>query len=168
MEAATLLAGRSVASAPAINSRRQVRIPSLQFWMVLAIFAVTVVAYWDEQREFSAALADFAGEQTALAQAVATTLRTQLVDTRRTQPNPPATEAEKRLQIAAQADRFLSTVRGSERPQLVRLLVQLPFGVGLASSAGPVVRSTAIESGLAGGLASVRLSRAEAAGLGLP
>lgn len=168
MEAATLLAGRSVASAPAINSRRQVRIPSLQFWMVLAIFAVTVVAYWDEQREFSAALADFAGEQTALAQAVATTLRTQLVDTRRTQPNPPATDAEKRLQIAAQAERFLATVRGSERPQLVRLLVQLPFGVGLASSAGPVVRSTAIESGLASGLASVRLSRAEAAGLGLP
>ena len=52
--------------------------PPLLLWMVLAIGAVAVIAYWDEQREFAAALKDFAGEQTVLARAIATTLRTEL------------------------------------------------------------------------------------------
>ena len=39
-------------------------------WMAISVFAVTALAYWDEQRESAAALDDFAQEQATLAEAI--------------------------------------------------------------------------------------------------
>jgi signal transduction histidine kinase len=60
------------------------RISPLVGFMLLAIAAVTVAAYWDEQRESIAALDDFAEEQGTLAVSVGTELATRLADARRT------------------------------------------------------------------------------------
>lgn len=146
------------------------RIPSLIFWMLLAVLAVAAVTYWDEQREFAAALTDFAGEQTSLAQGLATTLRAQLSNNppASSRPDEVAIDSLDRLWIIQATQHFLDAVRRSERPQLVRLLVQTPLRLGLATSSGSVVRAPAIEAGLANGVAYVRLSRPEAAALGLP
>ncbi|MEO6603452.1 MAG: HAMP domain-containing sensor histidine kinase [Polyangiaceae bacterium] len=147
--------------------------PSLMMWMVLAIAAVAVLAFWDAQREFAAALKDFAGEQTALAQAIATALRAQQAS-----PGPSAGLAQgatgntPRILSATdepRTQRFLAEVRAIERPHLVRLFIQLPGSpAGLTASDGSVVRSPAIESGLASGASWVRLARSDASALGLP
>jgi two-component system NtrC family sensor kinase len=72
------------------------------------------------------------------------------------------------VSLALEIEHFLSVARSVERPHLVRLLVQRPFGIGLAGSDARVIRSRPIELGLASGAAWVRLSRSDAAALGLP
>jgi two-component system NtrC family sensor kinase len=147
-----------------VAPERKVKTPSLMLWMVLAIGVVSVVAYWDEQREFAAALKDFAGEQTALAQAISITLRAQLHDSALSR----VTAQQSQTGIEQATHQFLSAVRSAERPHLVRLLVQGPLGPGLATSDGPVIRAPAIEGAFASGASSIRLARPEAAALGLP
>jgi two-component system NtrC family sensor kinase len=159
----------------ATQQERKVKTNSLMTWMILTIAAVALVAYWDEQREFGAALTDFAGEQTALAQAIGTTLRERLVGIDASALPSGAnravnslTDVQMRLKLALQTEQFLLAVHAIERPNLVRLFVQGPFGLGLLTSDGHVIRAPAIEAGLSKGLASARLSREEAASLGLP
>jgi len=175
MASAAPPARRSLERPRSALAERRARTPSLLFWMAIAIGAVAVVAYWDEQREFAAALRDFAGEQTALARATAITLRSQLVDTDASMLGPltdtsvaSTADSETRLKLAQKARDFLSSVRSAERPQLVRLLVQGPFARGLTTSGGHIVRSPAVEEGLASGASWLRLSRSDAAALGLP
>jgi len=110
--------------------------------MVFAIGVVAAIAYWDEQREFAAALGDFAGEQTALARAIAPTLQSGLPS-------------------------FRAAARSIERPGMVRVFVQEPSARGLTASDGQVVRSAAVEAALADGVDWLRLSRSEAAALAL-
>ncbi|HTA88201.1 MAG TPA: ATP-binding protein [Polyangiaceae bacterium] len=148
---------------------------ALMAWMLLAITAVALVAYWDEQREFGAALTDFAGEQTALAQAVGTTLRARLVGVDASELPSGAdrsvhslADVQMRFELALQTEQFLLAVRAVERPNLVRLFVQGPFGLGLFTSDGHLLRAPALEAGLANGLSSTRLTRQDAAALGLP
>ena len=117
--------------------------PWLLLGMMLAIGAVAALAYWDEQREFSAALSDFAGEQTALARAIAPTLQEGLTP-------------------------FLIAARSIEKPRQVRVLVGEPSRAALTTSGGSSLRSAALESGLSGTADWLRLSRAEAAALALP
>jgi len=124
-------------------SVRNVRPLSLLLWMVLAIGAVAVFAYWGERREFAAALRDFGAEQTTLARAVAPTLEGGLAP-------------------------FQAAARAIERPGLVRVLVQGPGAPGLMTSDGKQLRSPALERGLAEGRDWLRLSRADAAQLELP
>ena len=152
---------------------RKVKTPSLLLWMMLAIGTVAAIAYWDEQREFAAALRDFAGEQTALAQAIATTLRTQLTGTDAALPAGSGEAARPRVDLEhvrldPKTRDFLSAVRAVERPNRVRLLVQGPFGLGLATPEGPIIRAPVIEAGLTSGASWIRLSRPDAAALGLP
>jgi two-component system, NtrC family, sensor kinase len=152
----------------------KVKSAALMLWMVLAIFGVAAVAYWDEQREFASALADFAGEQHALAQAIAAALRTPLVRAQSTtEPNDEASvgstsEARMRLGSALEPDQFASAVESVERPHRVQVLIQDPLGTGLIASDGRTVRSPTIESGLASNVSWVRLGRREAETLGLP
>jgi signal transduction histidine kinase len=142
--------------------------------MVLAMLGVAAFAYWDEQREFAAALKDFAGEQTALAQAIATTFRTQLGSDAALpsvgddagaalQPEPVSLRMP-----PARFRQLLLAARAVERPNLVRLLVQGPFGPGLMTADGKSLRVPVLENGLSNGASWLRLTRAEAAGLGLP
>lgn len=154
---------RSVKQA-ARTSASSARTPRLLLWMGLAIGAVAVVAYWDAQREFAAALRDFAGEQTALAQATSIALRSQLAQV------TVARDADsgRGLDLDQVTRDFLASVRSTERPHLVRVLAQAPQRTGLSTSDDRLVRSTAIEAGLAQGAPWLRLTRAEAAALGLP
>ncbi len=155
--------------------RARVRTPSLLLWMALAIGVVALAAYLDEQREFAAALADFAGEQTALAQAIGTALSAQLVRTDASALAPAvggtvtsSADVDTRLKLAQKAKEFLVAARAAERPPLVRLLLQGPFGPGLSTSDGRIIRCLPIEGGLNRGASWIRLSRREAASLGLP
>ncbi|HEY3253271.1 MAG TPA: histidine kinase dimerization/phospho-acceptor domain-containing protein, partial [Polyangiaceae bacterium] len=115
---------------------------SLMLGMMFAIGAVAAIAYWDEQREFAAALRDFAGEQTALARAIAPTLHGGIMA-------------------------FRAAARSIEKPRLVRVLVQEPSAVGLTTSDGRLLRSPALEAGLAESIDWLRLSRTDAAALAL-
>jgi two-component system NtrC family sensor kinase len=156
-----------------ISSEHKVKTPSLLLWMVLAIGAVAAIAYWDEQREFAAALKDFAGEQTVLARAIATTLRAALtgdVSARSAGQVTASSQAnsQARLRRAFNAEYFLAGVRAVERPHLVRLFVRGPFGDGLATSDGTIVRSPMLEAGFSENAPSLRLTRPDAAALGLP
>lgn len=146
------------------GSASSARTPKLLLWMGLAIGTVAVVAYWDAQREFAAALRDFAGEQTALAQATAIALRSQLAQV----TIASSADSETRRELEQQTRDFLASVRSAERPHLVRVLVQPPLSTGLSTSDDRIVRSAAIEGGLAHGASWLRLTRSEAAALGLP
>jgi signal transduction histidine kinase len=171
MDAGIAFTRRPPERVPAANSGRKVKTPSLLFWMMLAIGAVAIVAYWDEQREFAAALKDFGSEQSVLAEAVATTLRMELDGEASAAPDAtvgPRANSASRLRRAFKADRFLAAVRSVERPHLVRLFVRGPFGAGLAAADGTVVRSPVLEDGFSHNDTSLRLSRADAAALGLP
>lgn len=124
---------------------------ALVAWMLAAIAAVAAIAYWDEQREFASALEDFASEQTALARAVSTTLSARLAG---------------RALSESDTAQFLPAVQSVERPGSVRVFVQLPSG--LFGSDGAQVHAPALEAALVGSDPYVRLSRPEAAALGLP
>jgi two-component system, NtrC family, sensor kinase len=165
---------RSPERAPIHLVGRQVKSASLLVWMVLTICAVAALAYWDEQREFAAALADFAGEQHALAQAVALALRNPLVhsqsaNARIGQASSGSTsEARMRLGAALKTAQFASAVKSVERPRQVQVLIRDPVGPGLTGSDGRVVRSPTIEGGFTSNASWVRLGRNEAGTLGLP
>ncbi len=118
---------------------------SIILWMVLTIAGVGGVAYWDDHRESEASLADFAHEQVSLARNAAATL-----------------ELADRL---GDNDLPLATLRRIEEPESLVVLVQ--SGEVLVSTQGTSVRSEPIMSALAAGEESTRLSRSEAAALGL-
>jgi two-component system, NtrC family, sensor kinase len=119
-----------------------VKTPLLMLGMMFAIGSIAAIAYWDEQREFAAALCDFADEQTAMARAIA-----------------PAVEGG----LAP----FQAAARAIEKPRLVRVLVREPSTEGLTTSDGQRLRSPALEAGIAQGAHWLRLSRSEASALAL-
>ncbi|WP_394837144.1 ATP-binding protein [Pendulispora rubella] len=108
---------------------------TLVAWMLAAIALVTVLAYWDEQKESAAMLNDFAQEPLALADA-----------------------------LSASPEHLTAAIHAVERPHAVRVFVAKPGTEGLTASDGSVLRSKALE----GSHGAVRLSRPEAADLGLP
>jgi signal transduction histidine kinase len=134
--------------------------PSILLWIVLSISALGAVALWDEQRESAAAMADFAREQAMLARALGAALSAQLAALRASPddaatPEPIATSA-----LAAAAGPI-------EHAGEVTTLLEGPAGE-LVQSSGQPIRLDAIEQAFREGLPSVRLSRPEAAKLGLP
>ncbi|MBV9949346.1 MAG: hypothetical protein JOZ69_21055, partial [Myxococcales bacterium] len=127
--------------------------PSILAWMALAIALVTALAYWDEERESSAALDDFAEEQTTLAAALAAGIAGKIDLVVRSDP--------------AAAARLLAVLAAIERPGAVRVFLATPRSVIVASD-GSAVRSGPLERAALAPSRSVRLTRAEAAALGLP
>jgi signal transduction histidine kinase len=125
--------------------------------MLVAMAAVTALAYWDEQRESKAALNDFAHEQVTLAESLAASLE-QRLDT-----GGPPNEL-----VRMPPAELLAAVKGIEQKGVVRVLVARPGESDLAGSDGSGVVATAISRAFANGMSSVRLSRSEAAALGLP
>jgi signal transduction histidine kinase len=119
--------------------------------MVLAIALVTALAYWDEERESKAALDDFAQEQTTLATSLSAGI------------------AEKVDPLGGAApERLLAGAAKIERPGAVRVFLALPASTELVSSDGGRIHSKPLEDAVKEKSRSVRLSRAEAAELGLP
>lgn len=122
--------------------------------MVLSILAFGAIAAWDERREAASALDDFAVEQSALAREAASALSAQLD----AGDAAPAT-------LTARAARVAFAV---ERPGAIVALVQAPGGPLLTTISGATVRCPPIEAAFARGDEWVKLTREEAAALGLP
>jgi two-component system NtrC family sensor kinase len=135
--------GRSVTKTPPVL---------LLLWMLLAIALVAALAYWDERRESTAALNDFAEEQATLASGAAVAFGPRL---RGTDEGP-----ELRALLAA--------MRSMERTGATRLLVRRPAGLGFVNTDGQLVREATLERALEAEATSARLSRDEALLLGLP
>ena len=108
--------------------------------MIGAVALVGITLYLDGRREAAAALADFAGEQAALADAVATRLG-----------DAPSTLAIARI----------------EEPGSLVVLVADPAG-SLRRPDGSAVESPVLATAIERGTRTVRLSRPEAAAIGLP
>jgi signal transduction histidine kinase len=128
---------------------------SLQLWMALALGAMALLAYWDSRRESAAALDDFGEEQATLAGSVATAIQARLMSNFR-EADP--TKAS------------LAGVRSIERPG-ERLVLLAPHGAGRWRRSDGL--ALALPQALALAAANddstwVRLSRPEAASLGLP
>jgi two-component system, NtrC family, sensor kinase len=149
-------ARRLSAAPPTLEPRTTRRAPPILALMVLAILALGAVAVWDEQREAAAALDDFASEQSSLALEAAAALAAHLAQT------PLATAPEAGGALLAPA------VRAVEAPGAVVALVQRPGVEGLLTTSGQTLRSPVLEAALAGEDRWVRLSREDAAALGLP
>jgi len=124
--------------------------------MGLAIVVVTVAAYWNEQQEFSAALRDFATEQTAIAEALSASLKARRNEN--TDSSHPPTDIHV----------FATAIRSVERPHLVRVLIRSPLNSMLSAADGVSVQSPTIEAALDQGAPWARLGRTESAALGLP
>jgi signal transduction histidine kinase len=139
---------RLVENARDAADRVALRTSSILAWMVIAIALVTALAYWDEERESQAALDDFAHEQTTLAVSLSAGLGDKL------------TVLAPELALAA--------ARSIERPGSVRVFLARSTQEGFIASDGAIVRSPLLELAVAQTKASYRLSRADAAALGLP
>ncbi len=124
-------------------------------WMLLAMAAVTALAYWDEQRESRAALADFTQEQVTLAASVGASLAEKLAI------------APKAAEEAAPSD-LVAASRAIEHRGVVRVLFRRPGMAELVGSDGMLVAAPTVARAIEEGLASLRLTRPEAAALGLP
>ncbi len=129
--------------------------PSIVAWMLLAMALITALAYWDEQRESKAALDDFTQEQVTLAESVAASLGEKLAGTpSRALETPPAD--------------LVAAIRAIEHRGMVRVLLQRPDQSELVGSEGTIVPAPSVARAIEQSLPSLRLSRSEAAALGLP
>jgi two-component system NtrC family sensor kinase len=124
--------------------------------MLLAILVVATLAYWDEERESAAAFDDFAHEQATVALSAAGDVATRLDEARRLGGPPPSVTS-----ITHEISRI-------ERPGELMLLVLPPGATAFSTTNGRTVAADTIARALAGNDTSVRLSRPEAAALGLP
>jgi signal transduction histidine kinase len=117
-----------------------------------AVLVVAAIAYWDARREASAALADFAGAQVALAAGLADPVANRLAGTDGKVPRSA----------------ILTGLRRVEKPGRLAILFARAGEDGLLRTDGSKVRSPVIENASARGATWVRLSHEEAAALGLP
>lgn len=129
--------------------------------MVLAIALVTSLAWWDEQREAEAALQDLQSEQSILAWSVAGTLRAQLNALHGARPT--ATTVTHALGSAL-ATQIAEAHAGND----VVLLVAPPDDTPLYTVAGTTVSSPVLRDALDHGASTARLTRPQAAEIGLP
>lgn len=120
--------------------------------MAAAIGAVTALAYWDEERESEAALADFASEQATLAHGISIAFMSS------------AGQGAGDERAALDALRNLATL---DEAHGLRMFLATPTHPGITGTDGQVLRSEPIERAVARKLSVVRLSRAEAAEVGL-
>jgi signal transduction histidine kinase len=132
--------------------------------MLLVVALVTAMAYWDEQREAQAALEDFAAEQTTFASSLAAGLSAHLSAI----PNSDA-QGPRAPEGGEDIERALArAVHRVERPGESLVLLQPPGSTELRTTDGRSVRVEALSAAFRGGRSWARLSRSEAASLGLP
>jgi two-component system, NtrC family, sensor kinase len=124
--------------------------------MFLAIALVTGLAWWDEQREAEAALLDLETEQSILAASVAGSLRAHL-----------ATVTRDATPDVRPDDLFEREPRLVRRDELMVFVVP-PGDPTLHGMDGRIVSSAPLRQALDRDASTVRLSRPEAAEIGLP
>ncbi len=116
--------------------------------MLAALGLVMGLAYWDEQRESEAALEDFAAEQSKLAAGLAASLS--VVD------------------LGVAPTTLLLAVSQVEHPGDTLVLLRSPGSTDFVTTGGRRVTADTLRAALAENRTSVRLTRPEAAALGLP
>lgn len=117
---------------------------------------VTTLAWWDEQREADAALADLQSEQSVLATSLSEDLREHLAsaaDAGRPQVDPSG---------------MVDTEHRVARPGDLLILVKSPGDDDFHATDGRVLRSPTLLAAFTEGLATLRLLPSQAAELGLP
>lgn len=124
---------------------------SILVWMLVAIAFFTALSLWDAERESRAALNDFASEQTSLAISLSTALGEKLAT---------GTIGDPR--------QALTIARAIERPNALLALLATPDSGGLIASDGALLRSAALEDAVRTNQTSIRLTRPQAAAIGLP
>jgi two-component system NtrC family sensor kinase len=138
-----LIDGPTFAIRPGVTvSRRRDR--ALILSMVGALAGIALLADWDGARESGQALEDFGREQETLARSIAVALR------------------------GRDAGAALADLAAIERPRALVLLLRPPGQAAFLGTDGRGVEAPAVARDLDAGLGAVRLSRPEAAALGLP
>lgn len=136
-------------------SRTRMKASPISWFMLLAIAAIAVLAYLDEERESAAALSDFAQEQVTLAHSLAAGLTTHLGSVAE-RPNADVLPG------------LLADARRIERPNRVTLLMRPPGTDGFYTTDGRVVESPRLAAAIAGQQDRVRLLPSEAGAFKLP
>jgi two-component system, NtrC family, sensor kinase len=132
--------------------------------MFLALALVTGLAYWDEQRESEAALEDFAAEQATLASSLAAGLSAHLATARTGAPG----SLEEGVDLTAALATLSIAVGRIQHPGETLVLLEPPGSTDFRTTDGRVVSLEALSAALRANRSSVRLTRSEAAALGLP
>jgi signal transduction histidine kinase len=136
---------------------------SLVAWMLLAIAAVTGLAWWDEQREDGAAIGDLETEQATLASSLGAGFRAQLAIAER--DHAPT---EGLVDVGLRAIQVVERDAGMQHRSDLMVLLEAPNDATLRAVDGRSLRSASIRDALDRGASALRLSREEAAELGLP
>lgn len=118
---------------------------------------VTTLAWWDEQREADAALADLQAEQSVLASSLADDLREHVT---------AAADAGRAGNLEASG--LVDTEHRVARPGELLLLVKAPGDEGFHATDGRTMTSPTLLEAFTRGLRTLRLTPAQAAELGLP
>jgi two-component system, NtrC family, sensor kinase len=128
--------------------------------MFVAIALVTGLAWWDEQREADAALRDLETEQTVVASTLAASLRAHLAVLERA--------GARRVDPDVLVRDLLDPDERIERAGELTVLLAAPDDASLRTTTGLRLDSPPLRDALARGLSAQRLSRPEAAQIGLP
>jgi signal transduction histidine kinase len=124
--------------------------------MAAAVAIVGALAWWDGSRESAEALEDFASEQATLAASVASNLQTRLSLMR----------SEEVLDLSP--PQLFGGLARLDRPNESLLFIAEPGKPGLLGLDGRRIVSPPLQRALEKGAVTLRLSRPEAAALGLP
>jgi len=161
------LSGQVMASHTAVagelRGRRRLALPAS---MLLVVAFVTGLAYWDEQREARAALEDFAAEQSTCASSLAAGLSMHAGGP--SAPGAPHGAPDVAMDVQSTLAEAERVVRRLERPGESLVLVQAPGASEFRTTDGRTVTMAALSEALQRGQSSARLSREQAASLGLP
>jgi len=128
--------------------------------MVLALSAIAMLAYWDAERESAKAIEDFGREQETLARSIAASVKGRLRDGRRLDGELGGT--------GRHPAPVPESVAALERPGSLLVLLRGPQTPAFATMDGRAIRAPSINGALDGDMGYVRLTRTEAAELGLP
>ena len=131
-------------------------------WMLAAIAVVTGVAWLDEQREAESALRDLEMEQSTLAVSLAGVVRAHLASLDDAAQKPALRGA------SIDASAWLREARGVEQAGKLAVFVSAPHGAELDAMDGHPVASHSLATAIDRGATTWRLSRSEAAEVGLP
>jgi two-component system, NtrC family, sensor kinase len=164
--------GEAKGQATGANSDRQMKTSPIFGLMLLAIAVIAGLAYVDEEREGAAALADFAQEQTTLAQSLAMALSAQLSSGPHDASTHSPSHRAERPEIPSVLARYLSLMVGpggaSKPPNRLMVLLQPPDTAQFYSTDGRLLDAPEIHAALKDGRTYLRLTPAEAGRLGLP
>jgi signal transduction histidine kinase len=132
--------------------------------MLLVVALVTGLAYWDEQREARAALDDFAAEQSTFARSLAAVFSAHLATLKRASEGSPMAQPE----VDRALERAAAAVGRVERQGESLVLLQPPGSIAFHTTDGRTIDGNPLVLAYQEGRSSVRLTRGQAAALGLP